>query len=51
MRGHWHLINLAIRQALDSVTLADMAARPRPIVLPIADAAAPALPYAPVASE
>ena len=51
VRGHWHLINLAIRQALDSVTLADMAARPRPIVLPIADAAAPALPYAPVASE
>ncbi len=38
VRGHWHLINLAIRQALDSITLADMAARPRPNWLPLAGA-------------
>lgn len=34
VRGHWHLINLAIRQALDSVTLADMAAQPHRMVFP-----------------
>ena len=33
VRGHWYLINLAIRQALDSITLADMAAHPRRIQL------------------
>lgn len=36
VRSHWYLINLAIRQALDSVTLADMAAQPRRIQLPTA---------------
>jgi len=36
VRSHWHLINLAVRQALDSVTLADMASHPRRIQLPIA---------------
>jgi FeS assembly SUF system regulator len=36
-RGHWHLINLAVRQALDSVTLADMAAHPRRMPLPMVD--------------
>jgi FeS assembly SUF system regulator len=51
VRGHWYLINLAIRQALDSITLADMAARPRPIVFPAVGAAAPALACAPVASD
>lgn len=35
VRGHWHLINLAVRQALDSVTLADMAAHPRRFALPV----------------
>jgi FeS assembly SUF system regulator len=35
VRGHWYLINLAIRQALDSITLADMAAHPRRFQLPI----------------
>jgi FeS assembly SUF system regulator len=51
VRGHWRLINLAIRQALDSITLADMAARPRPIVFPTVGAGAPPLPCAPVASD
>ena len=40
VRGHWYLINLAIRQALDSVTLADMAAQPRRIQIPILGRAA-----------
>lgn len=35
VRGHLHLINLAIRQALDSVTLADLARRPRITPLPL----------------
>jgi len=35
VRGHWYLINLAVRQALDSVTLADMAAHRRPLQLPM----------------
>ncbi|MDX2167597.1 MAG: SUF system Fe-S cluster assembly regulator [Deltaproteobacteria bacterium] len=34
VRGHWNLINLAVRQALESITLADLAARPRALVLP-----------------
>ncbi|MGH7790652.1 MAG: SUF system Fe-S cluster assembly regulator [Candidatus Binatia bacterium] len=34
VRGHWHLINLAIRQALESITLADMAGRPQHLRLP-----------------
>jgi FeS assembly SUF system regulator len=34
VRSHWYLINLAVRQALDSVTLADMVAHPRRIQLP-----------------
>jgi FeS assembly SUF system regulator len=34
VRGHWYLINLAIRQALDSVTLTDMAAQPRRLQFP-----------------
>jgi FeS assembly SUF system regulator len=34
VRGHLNLINLAIRQALDSVTLADLARRPRAMPLP-----------------
>lgn len=42
VRGHWSLINLAIRQALDSVTLADMAAHPRRFVLPVAGRPRPA---------
>ena len=33
VRSHWYLINVAIRQALDSVTLADMVAHPRRIQL------------------
>jgi FeS assembly SUF system regulator len=36
VRGHLNLINLAIRQALDSVTLADLARRPRLMPLPTA---------------
>jgi FeS assembly SUF system regulator len=39
VRGHWSLINLAVRQALDSVTLADMAAHPRHMSLPTFGAA------------
>ncbi len=39
VRGHWNLINLAIRQALDSVTLADLARRPRLMPLPTLRAA------------
>jgi FeS assembly SUF system regulator len=35
VRGHWNLINLAIRQALESITLADLAAHPRAMVLPM----------------
>jgi FeS assembly SUF system regulator len=48
-RSHWHLINLAIRQALDGVTLADMVAHPRRIPLPTLRPAA--APCAPAASE
>lgn len=49
VRGHWNLINLAVRQALESITLADLALRPRALVLPTlrpgrATAARPALP-------
>jgi FeS assembly SUF system regulator len=40
VRGHLNLINLAIRQALDSVTLADLARRPRPMPLPTSRPAA-----------
>lgn len=53
VRGHWNLINLAVRQALESITLADLARRPRALVLPTLRparaAAAPraALPAAP----
>ena len=36
VRSHWHLINLAVRQALDSITLADMAAHPRRLQFPMA---------------
>jgi FeS assembly SUF system regulator len=41
IRGHWHLINLAIRQALDSITLADMASQPRRFHFPTLGQAAP----------
>jgi FeS assembly SUF system regulator len=51
VRGHWHLINLAVRQALDSVTLADMATQPRRFVLPTLDTQPCAVPCAPAASE
>jgi FeS assembly SUF system regulator len=34
VRGHWNLINLAINEALESVTLADLTARPRTLLLP-----------------
>ncbi|MFN8641238.1 MAG: SUF system Fe-S cluster assembly regulator [Candidatus Binatia bacterium] len=34
VRGHLNLINLAVRQALDAVTLADLARRPRATALP-----------------
>lgn len=34
MRGNWNKVNLAIRTALDSVTLADMALRPMEFPLP-----------------
>lgn len=34
MRGNWNKVNLAIRSALDSVTLADMAIRPMEFPLP-----------------
>jgi FeS assembly SUF system regulator len=44
VRGHLHLINLAIRQALDSVTLADLGRRPRAIPLPTARGPRPAAP-------
>ena len=40
VRGHLNLINLAIRQALDSVTLADLARRPRLMPLPTSRPAA-----------
>ena len=50
VRGHWYLINLAIRQALDSVTLADMAAHPRPLHLPTLGRTRPPA-CAPAASE
>ena len=40
VRGHLNLINLAIRQALDSVTLADLARRPRTMQLATARPAA-----------
>ena len=49
-RGHWHLINLAIRQALDGVTLADMVRHPRRIQLPTLERA-PAAPCAPAATD
>lgn len=39
VRSHWHLINLAVRQALDSVTLADIAAHPGRWALPTVGAA------------
>ena len=42
VRGHLNLINLAIRQALDSVTLADLARRPRAMALPTLRHARPA---------
>jgi len=45
VRGHWHLINIAVRQALDSITLADMAA-PRRLALPTLGTPAP-VPCAP----
>ena len=53
VRSHWHLINLAVRQALDSITLADMAAQPRRLQLPTIGAPRPprATPYAPAASD
>jgi FeS assembly SUF system regulator len=35
VRGHWNLINLAIRQALESITLADLASNPRAMLLPM----------------
>lgn len=44
VRGHLNLINLAIRQALDSVTLADLARRPRSMPLPTLRTARPAAP-------
>lgn len=47
VRGHWNLINFAIREALESITLADLVAHPRPLLLPTlrpARAARPALP-------
>jgi len=47
VRSHWHLINVAVRQALDSITLADMAARRRP-TLPVVGAS-PAAACAPAA--
>jgi FeS assembly SUF system regulator len=50
VRGHWYLINLAVRQALDSVTLADMAAHPR-IPLPTRGRAATAAPCAPATTD
>ena len=50
VRGHWYLINLAVRQALDSVTVADMAAHPRPLHLPTLGRPRPT-PCAPAASE
>jgi FeS assembly SUF system regulator len=34
VRGHWNLINLAIREALESVTLTDLATQPRALLLP-----------------
>jgi hypothetical protein len=49
VRGHWHLINVAIRQALDSLTLADMAARPQRLPLPTTHHAPP--PCAPAAAD
>lgn len=49
VRGHWYLINLAIRQALESVTLADMASQPRRIQLPIAGRAS--VPCAPSSAD
>jgi FeS assembly SUF system regulator len=51
VRGHWSLINLAIRQALDSVTLADMAAQPRRLVLPVLGARPRAVVCAPATTE
>jgi len=51
VRGHWHLINLAVRQALDSVTLADIAAHPRRLVLPTLGAPPRSAPCAPAASD
>jgi FeS assembly SUF system regulator len=42
VRSHWYLINLAVRQALDSITLADMAAHPRRIQLAALSRARPA---------
>ncbi len=49
VRGHWNLINLAIRQALEAITLADLASRPRAALLPTLRAARAggALPVAP----
>jgi FeS assembly SUF system regulator len=52
VRGHWHLINLAIRQALDSITLADMAAHPHRLRFPAIGAVRPQpLPCAPGATR
>ena len=39
VRSHWHLINVAVRQALDSVTLADIAAHPGRLAVPAASVA------------
>ena len=53
VRSHWHLINLAVRQALDSITLADMATHPQRLPRPVVGA--PRLPcpppHAPTASS
>ena len=38
VRSHWHLINIAVRQALDSVTLADIATHPGGWTLPTVSA-------------
>ncbi len=38
VRGHWSLINLAVREALESITLADLASQPRPMRLPMLSA-------------
>lgn len=47
VRGHWNLINLAVRQALDSITLADLVRRPRPVTVPLLSMVQPAVSAAP----